>query len=130
MRRLDALLGSQQGILVLQSPLVHAIEVTLLELDPESFLGGFGRQRVLIGTDQAREDRRRAVAQRYLSENLPDPVFLDLAIERPLADAERLGGFLAVAAGELQGLGDVVPLDLLEAPADEGGDAGRRRLGG
>ena len=38
-----------------------------------------------------------------------------------------LGGFLAVAAGELEGLGDVVLLDLLERLADQ--VAGCRRRG-
>ena len=56
-----------------------------------------------------------------------DPVFLDLPIQGPLADAQELGGLLAVALGELQGLGDVVLLDLVERAADQ--VLGARRLG-
>jgi hypothetical protein len=65
----------------------------------------------------------------------PDRVFLDLPIEGPLADPEQPGGLLAVAVGELEGLGDVVLLDLLERPADrcagaEPASAGAARGGG
>src|SRR4051812_25332625 len=48
-----------------------------------------------------------------------DAVLLDLAVERPLADAEELGGLLAIAAGQLEGLGDVIAFDLLERAPDQ-----------
>lgn len=50
---------------------------------------------------------------------LADLIFLDFAVEGPLADAEKAGGFLAVAAGDLQGFGDVVFFNLVERFADE-----------
>ena len=54
---------------------------------------------------------------------LTEAVFLELAVERALADAEAGGGFLAVAAGEFERLDDRLFLDLLErAPR-------QRRLG-
>src|ERR1700677_4330168 len=57
-----------------------------------------------------------------------DPVFLDLTIQGPLADSEQLRGFLAVAGGELEGLGDVELLDLVERSADELAWAGGARF--
>ena len=64
-----------------------------------------------------------------------DPIFLDLTIQGPLADAEQFRGFLAVAGGELEGLGDVELLDFIERSADELARAGgpgfqRARRGG
>src|SRR5262249_39376898 len=53
-----------------------------------------------------------------------DPVLLELAVERPLTDAEEPGGFLAVAGGQLEGLGNVVLLDRFQRLADQGVDAG------
>ncbi len=46
------------------------------------------------------------------------PVLHD-AVKRALADAEHAGGFLAVAAGQLQRLLHVVAFDLAERPADQ-----------
>ena len=48
-------------------------------------------------------------------------VFLDLAIQRPLADAEHSGRFLAIAAGHAERLGDEQPFDLRQRLADQRG---------
>ena len=50
---------------------------------------------------------------------LSPAIFLELAIERTLADTQKPRRFFAVAAGELQGLGDSMPLDLLKRLADQ-----------
>src|SRR5262249_35724652 len=55
---------------------------------------------------------------------LADLVFLDLAIECPLADSQEPGRFFTVAAAELEGLGDVVFLDVLQRLPDQAIDAG------
>src|SRR5262245_6717282 len=59
-------------------------------------------------------------------------VFLQLSVESPLADAQNPGGFFAVASLDLEGLGDVVSLDLVHRPAEQrhraaGGGFGRGR---
>ena len=46
-------------------------------------------------------------------------IFLDLPIQRPFADAEHAGGFFAVAAGDLQRLGDEQRFDFGQRFADQ-----------
>src|SRR6185312_846456 len=55
-------------------------------------------------------DSPRPSRDRFLAQS----VFLELAVQGTLTDAEELGCLLAVALGHLQRLGDVVGLDLLK----------------
>ena len=57
-------------------------------------------------------------------------VLFDLAVEGALADAEKVGGLLAVAGGEAKGLGDVVLLDVGHGSAQQGGGVGSGAGGG
>ena len=49
----------------------------------------------------------------------PRAVFLELAIERSLADAQDARGFFAIAVCQLERMRDEVPLDLVKRFADE-----------
>src|SRR5829696_3747712 len=70
---------------------------------------GAGRRATRVSPIRRRR-RRRAASQ---------IVLLDLAVERALADAEDLGGLLAVAVDELERVADQLLLGLLDADADE-----------
>src|SRR4051794_15118595 len=58
------------------------------------------------------------------------PVLLDLPVQRPLADAEDLGGLFAVAVSELERVADQLALGLFEADAGQAAQAGRGIAGG
>src|SRR4051812_38401590 len=69
-----------------------------------------------------------AQAGRLCHPVLTQPVFLEFAVQRALADAQELGRVLAVAGGQPQGLADGSLLELLKARAREA--AGLARGGG
>ncbi len=96
---------------------------SLLQVVPRSLDGVALAGDVQLGTEAyitftfAMNDRSRLMNHGDLSKHVPclsAPILLELAVERPLADTQKPRGLFAVAAGKLQGLGDVMPLDFLK----------------